>query len=358
MFVDKTHNAALALRLWEGRPSAGLLWSTDADWGKCRWEAGAPEDVTGWMQATLGCLLWGQWATVSETVNPFVEIAEEAHGEDRVVEYRSEAGTLREVRRAGQIIRPKVQTPEQLRALVEMWRHLEVRPALGRYERAVAAGASRGPVVLMSTDASAVQHLLQHETGVANFWYLLADCPALVEEAMELWQAALERQYRIMEGLPVPRWYQAENTSTTMISPAYYERYSLGQIRQFTAAAQRSGARTVVHMCGLLRDLLPLLRRTGMNGIHLLTPPPVGDTNFSVAQAALPEDIILMGRCGAREWIGRTREEMVTSLRRLVPPEVYQRHAFMLLATGDGAEFSSGDLERMRDAVEEYEGEG
>ncbi len=355
MLVDKAHNRELALRLWEGKPSAGLLWSLDVDWSRC---SPVVEDVGAFMQDALGCLLWGTWAPVAERRHPFVEIVEQVQGEDRLIEYRCEAGMLREVRRAGQILQHKVETVAELRVLVEMWWHLEVHSSLERYHRARDGGPAAAPVVVTTSDASAVQHLLQHETGVAGFWYLLADGTPLVEEAMALWQARLEEQYRIMVSLGEPRFYQAENTSTTMISPVYYERYSLGHIRQFTAAAHRCGARAVVHMCGLLRDLLPLLRRTEMDGIHLLTPPPVGDADFRAAFDIMPEGFTLMGRFGSLEWIGRTKEQMLNSLRRILPHEVYQEHAFLLMVTSDGAAFTPGDLERLREAVEEYEGEG
>ena len=285
-------------------------------------------------------------------------MVEEPRGDDTLVEYRSEAGTLREVRRAGQIIRHKVGTVEELRVLAEMLRHLEVREDLRRYELVRTREDSAGPVVVMVNGSSAVQQMLQYETGVESFWYLLADARELVEEALELGQAALEAQYRIMGRLGARRWYQAENTSTTMISPRYYERYSLGHVRQFTGAAQAAGARTVVHMCGLLRDLLPLLRRTEMNGIHLLTPPPVGNVEFREGFAAFPDDFIIMGRFGSLEWIGKTKEQILASLRRLAPPEVYRERAFLLMVAYDGARFERGDLERVRDAVEEFEGEG
>lgn len=383
MFVSQSLNRELALRLWEGRPSGRLLWTEDLNWRnftEIARDAGYPEAMA-YGFAELGCLFWIIPVDATECTNPFVTVTRRSEGGEDILEYRSEAGTLTERRLKGQIVKHKVETVDELRTLVEMWKHLTVRQAPEKYADVIDDGhtprppaatapldpldwrrvrgsyAGSVPVALRSTAASAVQHMLQHETGVAGFWYLLQDDPVLLEEAMALWQAALEKQYRIMETLGVPRYYQAENTSTTMISPEYYEKYSLDHIRQLTASARRCGGRTVVHMCGLLHDLMPLIRRTGMNGIHMLTPPPLGNVEFEYAYGIMPEDCTLMGCFGSLDWIGKTRPQILANLRRILPRPLYHEHAFMLIVTADGARFTRTDLDNVRDAIDAFERE-
>jgi hypothetical protein len=384
MFVTPSQNLELALRLWAGKPTGRLLWTEDLNWRnftEIARDAGYAEAMA-YGFAELGCLFWIIPVDTTETSNPFVTLVKRTEGNEDVIEHRSAAGTLTERRLNGQIVRHTVETVEDLRVLVEMWRHLDVRRAPGKYADVIDDGtttrppttpavaldpmdwrrvrgsyAAQVPVALRATAPSAVQYFLQHVSGVANFWYLMQDDAKLLEEAMDLWQAALEKQYRIMETLGVPRYYQAENTSTTMISPAYYERYSMGHIQQLTASAGRCGARTVVHMCGLLHDLMPLIRRTGMNGIHMLTPPPLGNVEFDYAYGIMPEDCLLMGCFGSLDWIGKSRQQILANLRRMLPHPLYHDHAFILIVTADGMRFSRADLENVRDAIEVCERE-
>lgn len=420
MFVDKQQNMDLALRLWAGKPTGRLLWTEDLNWRnftEIACGAGYPEAMA-YGFAELGCLFWIIPVTSTETTNPFVTIVKRTDGADEILEYRSPAGMLTERRCNGQIVKHKVESAEELAILIEMWRHMEVRRAPEKYADVIADTSScalgaervsvpahfaadrsqtgivtesaprcvnarstvqhsgappldpmdwrrvRGsyaacvPVALQSFAPSAIQHFLQHQSGVANFWYLMQDATAQLEEAMALWQATLDKQYRIMETLGVPRYYQAENTSTTMISPQYYEQYSLGHIQQLTASARRCGARTVVHMCGLLYDLMPHICRTGMNGIHMLTPPPLGNVQFDYAYKIMPKDCLLMGCFGSLDWIGKTKQQVLVNLRRVLPQPLYRDHAFILIVTADGARFTRTDLDNVRDAIEVFEREG
>ena len=76
---------------------------------------------------------------------------------------------------------------------------------------------------------------------------------------------------------PAPALIAVENTSSTLTSPEVYRRWTLPHVRDYAAVAHRHGKKLILHMCGLLADLLGLLAQTGMDGVNALTPPPVGD---------------------------------------------------------------------------------
>ena len=385
MFVDKNRNRELALRLWEGKPSGQLLWMEDLNWAnftRIAQDAGH-EDAVAYGMAELGCLFPIVPVTSVEISNPSVETTRRATDGDETIEHRSSAGTLTERQRKGQIIKNQFESVADLQVLVEMWRHLEVRQAPELYsdvipEDASAPGKSASkpvidpldwrrvraryapqvPVALQSKYSSAIQYLMQHVTGVEHFYYLLADNPTLVEDAMAAWQAMLEKQYRVMASLGVPRFYQSENTSTAMISPEYFKRYSMGHLQQLTAAARQAGARTITHMCGHLRDLLPLIAQTGVNGIHMVTPAPLGNTAYEDVFRAIPAGFTVLGCFGSLDWIGKTSSQLLENLRRVLPHHLYKERAFALIVTSDRAPFTRADLERVRDAITAYERQG
>ena len=48
-------------------------------------------------------------------------------------------------------------------------------------------------------------------------------------------------------------------------------------------------------MCGHLKDLLPVVKKTNLDGINAVTPPPVGDTYFEGILDAYGDDFTIFG---------------------------------------------------------------
>jgi len=358
MFVTEENNYQYAENLWKGKPSGRLFWSLNANQAHLRLNAeqcGYVSEID-FLTEELGCLIWATIITPFKTENTFVETIRKIEGDVTHVEYRSPAGILTETIQMGQIIKHKTTSPETLKILLENWRHLAVLPVDTEKQRADCAGLF--PAIAGVDTSSVIQRMLQYETGVADFWYLLMDEPRLMEEAMELWQEHLRQKYLIMQKMPTIGWYQAENTSTTMISPEYYEQYSMHHIKMFADMASAAGCRSLVHMCGLLYDLMPLIRQTGINGIHALTPPETGNVPFEYAYEIMPEDLLVMGRFGSTEWIGKSKADIMRRLSEILPHHIYRDHPFMLLVTSDEAPFSADNIRLLRDCINEYEQEG
>jgi hypothetical protein len=91
-------------------------------------------------------------------------------------------------------------------------------------------------------------------------------------------------------------------------------------------------------MCGLLRNLLPVLKETGMDGINALTPPPVGDTPFEHALDVLGEDTIILGGILSSTVFqeeSATREEIWQALDAAYTPRIREAR-FLLWVPADG----------------------
>ena len=117
-----------------------------------------------------------------------------------------------------------------------------------------------------------------------------------MERLLDVMHARRMQEYEIVaRRSPAPAIMLVENTSTTLISPGLYRRYSLPQVRGFTDTMHRHGKKAVLHMCGLLKNLCPELAETGMDAVNALTPPPVGDLPFDQALDSLGEDLVILG---------------------------------------------------------------
>lgn len=185
---------------------------------------------------------------------------------------------------------------------------------------------------------SPVQLLLEYEMGLENFYYLLHDFREEVEDLLAVMQRRWIESLGILAGrTPAEVIISAENTSTTLISPALYVRYSLPQIQEFVSTVHACGKKAVLHMCGWLKNLLPFIQETGLDGIHALTPPTIADTPFELAMDCLGERVTLMGILDGTVFHDplSTASDIWGLLDRLYTPRVRQGN-FILIVAADG----------------------
>ena len=356
--MNEGENYRRSMDFVRGKPSRGLPWVLDAGLRCFTATCGNPPDkeCVRALKDELGCMEHWVSARPFAEIQKNLEIKTSAEGEDTVNEYRCRGGVLTERKRGKQCIEHMIKDARDFGVFVSMCEDTEIVPDAAALEcgRKLAAGRC---ALAMSARASPVQELIQHKTGVSGFYYLLMDDTALVEHALEVMQGNQRRRYEIMKAAACDLFYQSENTSTTMISPAYYEKYSLPQISEFVSCAHSVGVPAFVHMCGLLNDLLPLLKRTGMDGIHSLTPPTVGDVPFEDFYTRFAPSFPIFGRFGTVHWYGKTRDEIISELERVAPRTVFMEHPFMLLVTGDEVEaIPEENFIALREAIRVYEG--
>lgn len=257
----------------------------------------------------VGCdiMMFGNWELPPEVqvkyparIEEPVEWQTNESGGLQIRQARSRWGTLTATFGRGHPVRYPVDSLETLRTLKEIYLHAQVTEDKSRepeesYRRCEAAIGQDG-VFFATTDPSPVQHLLELSMGAENFYYLLQDYPGEMEELLAAMHRLRVQEYEILaRRLPAPALMPVENTSSTLISPDLYRKYSLPQIRDYCEAAHSHGKKVILHMCGLLKNLLPLVAETGMDGVNALTPPPVGDCTFETALDMLGEDLPIVG---------------------------------------------------------------
>jgi uroporphyrinogen-III decarboxylase len=146
-------------------------------------------------------------------------------------------------------------------------------------------------------------------------------------------------EYRLIARLsPAEVVIPVENTSSTMISPALYERYSVPQLRDYVDALHAGGKRCVLHMCGHLKALMPGIRKTGLDGANAVTPPTVGDVTFDEVLDFFGEDFLIFGATFDPTIFQRTSisaEEMSHALDDLFTPRL-RRARLVLSLPADG----------------------
>lgn len=205
----------------------------------------------------------------------------------------------------------------------------------------------------LSVNPTPLQRLLQYDMGLENFYALYADHPKPMRQLLEVMMVNYEEECRLIAKLPMRSVRMVENTSTTMISPDLYKELGVPQVAKAAEIFHESGKVVIAHMCGLLKSLLPHFRAAGIDGVHSLTPPPVGDTTFEMAWDVMGDSWRVGGRLGTTCWLGKSVEEIRDYLRPLISEERIRKSPFMLEIQTDGMEdIPEGEWERVRDAVE------
>ena len=131
-------------------------------------------------------------------------------------------------------------------------------------------------------------------SGVAALAYLWADAPDALRDCFAVMEANYQQRLAIGVRSDIDIVVSVDDTSTTAISPAMFEACNLELTDARAEAAHAAGKFYFHHSCGLIRDLLPLYRRTTMDGVHGFTIPPIGDVTVAEGRKALGDRITIM----------------------------------------------------------------
>jgi len=263
-----------------------------------------------------------------------VACAERQDGDHKIREWETPAGTLREVRQGSRLVEHKLKSREDLAAYRYLVEHTRYEPNPGRYEEMLAF-VGDGGMVAPHIGPSPVQRLVQMEAGVEGFAYLCADCPDEMDSLIDLMHQRDRARYRIAADTPAEVCILVENTSTLLISPAVYRRWSRQQIRDYCALIHEREKTAIVHMCGHVKDLLPDIAATGLDGVDCLTPPPTGNTTRDDAWGAMGPELIVHAVLDPSAWIHQSPDAVTAAMDRVLTPGLKDKN-FILCTAGDG----------------------
>lgn len=203
---------------------------------------------------------------------------------------------------------------------------------------------------------SPVQQLIQFDIGLENFYYFLMDQPEKMQLLLDVMQERCVDRLKLGLSLfPNCQYvYWGENTSSSAISPDYYRQLTLPHIKAYAKLIHDKNCRLIVHMCGLLKNLLDCLIETGMDGIHSVTPPPLGDTPYDLIREKFPANFTIDGRFNAELWVNKSKAEIQNNLRKTIYPELLDT-PFCLMVTDDAMEnISYENVMTLYDALETF----
>ena len=253
-------------------------------------------------------------------------------------------------------VRYPVETGEQLRILLEMWGNADVveTPNYSTEHFGIAEAIGDDGLFVPTLTASPIQQLLEYDMGVANFYFLLADHPQEMDALIrEMHRCKLKEYEFTARNMPFEIIIPIENTSTAMISPDVFRKYSMEHLSDFTQTMHRYGKKSIIHMCGHIGKLLNEIREIRLDGIHALTEPPVGDCFFEKALDVLGDDTIIIGTLDSTIFQSQsaTADDIEAELERIYTPRI-RNSRFVLWPVSDGLPTELWRFEAVREWME------
>jgi len=143
---------------------------------------------------------------------------------------------------------------------------------------------------------SPIQDIIQHLIGTEKFYTVFfTDHLNELEKLMEVMHEKNIEAYKLLANSPASIVISYENTSTTLVSPAIYEKYSLPYIDDYADILHNKNKLFLTHRCGKLIGLVGLLKKGKDDGIIDISPKPTGDLNIWDAREAWPDKIVQGG---------------------------------------------------------------
>jgi hypothetical protein len=329
------------------QPADRLSWTTLVDEATLQW---MPEALRGNggldLYRHLGCdvCLLNNWGTphafprsVKWVWPEDVVVSGATDGDVHRQTYKTRQGSLTSASRRGRSTKRLLETIEEVRIYRDAWERLSFvkgeddTPAFRATEQLIGVDG----IATCFPGPSAIPSLLEYTIGIENFYYLLNDHPQELEALIRVIHEREMEMWRILAQGPWAVAILCENTSTYYISPDIYRRFNGPHQKDFVDIMHATGKIALIHMCGHVLALLPEIKKTGADGIHALTPPPVGNTPWETALDALGDDLVIMGVLDPTVFVSGPVDDIPKVLDRVYTPRL-RRSNFVLWAAADG----------------------
>lgn len=255
-----------------------------------------------------------------------VELSSSTSGDLRQTRYETPVGTLTLTHKyvaSGNtwfLTEHPVKEEEDLKILAYVFEDMlitpDYEPFLNDYKE---LGENGLYVPCIGADAkSSFQGLVEHWIGTQELCYMLADFPEAVEECLEVMRAKSLQSVMISLDSPAEALIFWEDSSTTNISPAFFERYAAPEISNWADLCHRHGKLLVHHACGHIKALLPLIAATGVDVIESISPPPTGNIELWDAIKLLPESVALIGGIEPTQFLNLSPDQLEIYVKTLL----------------------------------------
>ena len=165
---------------------------------------------------------------------------------------------------------------------------------------------------------TAFQSMVEQWCGTVDLVYALCDFPEVVEECLNaIWEKDQEAVEISVKG-SAEGFIFWEDSSTTNISPAFFEKYTAPLVDAWGKKIHSHDKLLIHHACGHLADLLPLMGNTAIDMAESVSPPPTGNVEIADAVKLLPDHVGIIGGIEPTFFLNCDMQELENCVEQLL----------------------------------------
>lgn len=228
-----------------------------------------------------------------------VTVTHETEGHRTVTRYQTPVGAMwgEQVRlphaETSAWTRYPVVSPEHLRIVRYLYEAVQFGPSFEHWDYADALTADQG-LHVMTIGRGGISSLLAEWCGVTNLSYLLADAREEVDRTVEVMLAHNARCIDVLCDGPGPLVEFCDNLTGEVVT-GLFKRYQFDFYQEQIRKLHAAGKKTLSHVDGTLKGILPLMAATGLDAAESVTPEPCGDVAVEDLRELAGPDLILFG---------------------------------------------------------------
>jgi len=244
------------------------------------------------------------YAKLCKVIYKKSKVTESINGKEKQVTYDTPVGILKERHvftpntNSWFLIEHAVKNEEDYKILSYLYEDMDLIPDFEKFDEEYKQIGQRAlcvPVIGGPKMKTAFQSLIEHWVGTEELVYGISDFPELIEETLSHIEKINVEYARISAMSLAEAFIFWEDTSTTNISPKYFQKYIMPEIKKYSSIMHDSRKILIHHACGHIKDLISLMACTGVDVIESVSAPPTGNIMPWEVRQILPENIGIVG---------------------------------------------------------------
>lgn len=184
-----------------------------------------------------------------------------------------------------------IQNAQDLKVYREVVKAMRITPEHEYFDEIDEFIADDG-IATLTGPLSPLEEFLQFKSGLMNVVNLMATEKQLLEETFNELHQVHKDIYRMLADNNADVTMTYEDTSTTVLSPKWYDTYCEEQLNDYSDILHEKGKIHIVHMCGKIAQLTGTIAEGRMDGIDSVCPPSTGDLEPGAALNEIGKVII------------------------------------------------------------------
>ena len=213
---------------------------------------------------------------------------------------KTSAGELQQITNKNFITKHYIEGPEDLEkfiAFVHSWRIEPDYQNIAEIKRMKNLIKDNGIICGFYNGGTPLGMMYRSFANIESLLYMTVDIPDKLSDLFDIMEAKYMDMFEFtLKNSPgVDVLIGMDDTSTTIVSPAMFDKYNVALTSKRAELAHKYGKFYMHHSCGLIHNLLPIYRKTKMDGVHAFTTPPIGDVIYSEGRKLLGDKISIAG---------------------------------------------------------------